>query len=355
MYINVQQLLTKNSITKGGFDFISVTKKVTNATMGQPAKNLFSNDEIEELKKLPFVEAAAPLIANEFHAQLDAGGILRTDLFLETVENEFIDTIPPSFTWEEGQLFVPVIVSADFLEAYNVFAPGQGLPQISNETAMGVPVQITCSGKGNQATFRGNIVAFSDRINSVLVPKPFLSWANKTFGELKQPGAARVFVKMKDANDPQFIKFIDSKNYNVNKDKTRFGRTRQTLQGIFSALGIFGLLVVILALLLFSFYLQLVIARSKNNLQLLLLLGYSPKWLGNQVSRRFIPVYVLIIIAAIALTQLIQWSFHRYAMYNRPELQTVLHWSIFVTGMVLMVVAIITNQRLVKKLLQKLH
>ena len=39
------------------------------------------------------------------------------------------------------------------------------------------------------------------------------------------------------------------------------------IQSIFSGLGIFGLIVVILALMLFSFYLQLVIARSKDNLE----------------------------------------------------------------------------------------
>lgn len=49
--------------------------------MGQPGKNVFSDKEVDEIKNLPFIEAAAPLQANEFHAQLTAGGLLRTDLF----------------------------------------------------------------------------------------------------------------------------------------------------------------------------------------------------------------------------------------------------------------------------------
>lgn len=355
MFINIQQLLTKSSIRKNGFDFISVTKKITNETMGQPDKNVFHPAEIEELKAQPFIAGVAPLIANEFHVQLNAGGILRTDLFLETVENEYIDTLPPSFQWQEGQQTVPVIISSDFLEAYNVFAPGQGLPQISRATAMGIPVMINCYGNGREHEFQGRIVAFSDRINSVLVPKTFLDWANKIFGEVKQSGASRLFIKTKDANNPELLSFVDKKNYNINKDKTRFGRTRQTLQGIFSGLGIFGLLVVILALMLFSFYLQLVIARSRDSLQLLLMLGYSPRWLSNKVSRQFVPVYVLIVLAAFAFTQIIQWAFHHFAMYDRPELSSVLHWSIWLTSVFLIAIAVLTNYKLVRRLVCKLY
>jgi hypothetical protein len=45
---------------------------------------------------------------------------------------------------------------------------------------------------------------------------------------------------------------------------------KQIFQGIFSGLAVFGVMVIILALLLFSFYLQLVIARSRESLKLLL-------------------------------------------------------------------------------------
>lgn len=355
MYINIQQLLTKNSIRKNGFDFISVTKKVTNATMGQPNKNVFSQNEINEIKAQSFINDAAPLTPNEFHVQLTAGGILRTDLFLETIQNEFIDTVPPSFRWEEGQQSIPIIISSDFLEAYNVFAPGQGLPQISHETATGIPVIINCSGKGAQQSFEGRIVAFSDRINSVLVPKTFLEWANKTFGEVKQQGPSRIFVKTKDAGSTELLSFIDKKDYNINKDKTRFGRTKQTLQAIFSGLGIFGLLVVVLALMLFSFYLQLVIARSKDSLQLLLLLGYSPKWLSNNVSKQFVPVYIFIVVAAMAATQLVQWAFHHFAMYDRTDLSSIVHWSIGVAAIFLIIISVVTNYKLVRKSLFRMH
>lgn len=355
MYINIQQLLGGNTVRKNGYDFVSITKTVTNETMGQPDKNLFHTQDIEDLRAKPFVSGVAPLISNEFRVQLTAGAIIafKTDLFLEGLNNDFIDTLPPSFHWEEGQMNVPVIISSDFLEAYNVFAPGQGLPQVSQETATSIPVVITCSGNGRQVSFSGNVVAFSDRINSVLVPQNFLEWANKTFGEEHATGYARLYLKTKDANNPDLLRYLDEKNYKVNKDKTKFGRAKQVMQAIFSGLGLFGLLVVIMALMLFSFYIQLVIARSKDNLQLLIQLGYAPSWLSSNVARQFIPVYILIVFTALVLTQLMQWAFHHFVMYDREELSTPVSAMVIVTAVLLVVVSLVTNFRMVKKLVFK--
>lgn len=356
MYINIQQLIKDKTVSKTGFDFISITKKVTNETAGQPEKNAFSETELSDLKKQPFLEGAAPLGASQFHIKLSGGEILpvSTDFFLESLEDAYIDTVPPNFKWAEGQINVPVIVSSEFFEAYNIFAPGQGLPQMSQETLMGLPLIINAEGNGQSGKFVGKIAAFSDRINSILVPKTFLDWANKNYASGKQSGYSRIFIKTKDANNPDLLNYIDSKGYNVNKDKTKFGRTKQVVQGIFTGLGVFGLLVVVMALMLFSFYLQLVIARSRDSLQLLLLLGYSPLWLSKNVSKRFIPVYILIVLAALAATQVMQWAFHRFAMFSREELITAINWVVVVIALALIILSAITNYRLVKRLLKNL-
>jgi len=358
MYINIQQMLKGGSIRKDGYDFISITKTVTNETMGQVEKNLFNAAEVAELKSKPFLEDVAPLEANQFQVELSAAGILpfRTNLFLETIDNSFLDTLPPGFQWVVGQTKIPIIVSSDFLEIFNVFGPSYNLPQVSQETASGIPVLITCQGDGDlEQTFQGQIVAFSDRINSVLVPKSFLDWANLTFKGKRSEQSSRLYIKTKDANSPDLLNFLDQKQYKVNKDKTKFGRMKQVFQGIFSGLAVFGLLVVVLALMLFSFYLQLVIARSKESLRLLLTLGYSPGWLSKNVSMRFIPVYILIVCTALALTQLMQWVFHHFVMYDRPELSTMVNWSVVLVAFLLAVLSLITNYRLVKKLLYHLH
>lgn len=357
MYINIQQLLGGSTPRKDGYDFISISKTITNETMGQLDKNLFTSADIKELEGKPFVNGVSPLLANNFRFQISGGALVPflSDFFVESLDDSFIDTLPPSFVWQPGNEVIPIIVSSDFLEIYNVFAPGYGLPQLSEATATSLALQLICyHPDGTRETFTGRIVALSDRINSIIVPKTFLDWANGKFGTTKEVRASRLYIKTKDANNPDFLQFLEQKTYKVNKDKTKFGRVKQVLQGIFSGLGIFGLLVVVLALMLFSFYLQLMIARSRDSLQLLLVLGYSPDWLSKNVSRQFVPLIILVVFIALALTQGMQWIFHHFAMFDREELSTPLHWSVLAVAVGLIILAIGTNYRMVRGLLYKL-
>ena len=356
VYININQLLKDRNPKKDGYDYISVTKTITNENMGQD--HSFDEAEIKELKSQPFISDASPLMANKFLVKAIGSSTLpfTTDLFLESIDNSFIDTIPADFKWEEGQEAIPAIMSADYLELYNtVFAPSKDLPQFSPQSISALMVQVEChAADGSVHIFKGHIVGLSDRINSVLVPPNFLAWANKKFGNSTALNPARVFIKTKDANSIELLNFLQKKNYNINKDKSKFGRIKQVLQAIVSGLSAFGVLVILLAMLLFSFYLQLMIARSKDNLQLLLTLGYSPKWLSKTVAKRWIPVYIIIVLSALAVTVLFQYYFQHFAMKGREELSPFIHWGVAVAASLLLFLSIIVNYRMVSKLLHKL-
>ena len=356
LYINIQKTITRDNPRKGGYDFISITKRITNETMGLRDKNLFDSAEIGEIKKQPFVEDAAPLIANKFHVVASAGNIVEfsTDLFVEALDNEFLDTVPPNFTWKEGQPTLPLILSADFLEIYNVLAPGKDYPQISDETIGALQIVISCYGPTGWQDYRASVVALTNRVNSVLVPKEFLNWANRRYAGSDAVKSSRVFLKMKDANNPDFIHFLDQKNYRVNEDKIKFGRLKSQLQMVVSGLGVIGLLVVVLALMLFSFYLQLIIAKSKDNLQLLLMLGYEPGWLSRVVSQRWIPVYTTIVIVALAIASLVQYIFYLNMHQAESSISPLLHWSVWALSAVLIFLTVYSNFKIIRKQLYKL-
>ena len=354
MFINIQQMLRENTPRKTGFDFISISKNITNDNMGKD--NSFSSEDLNKLKTQPGIEAIAPLLSNQFRVRATAGDIIpfSTDLFLESIDNDFIDTVPPSFTWQPGQTVVPVIFSSDFLEMYNVFAPAQGLPQLSEKTVSSINILLECSGPNGTQNFKANIVALSDRINSLLVPKTFMNWSNLHFSGDTSTRISRVFIKTKDANNPQLISFLDRKNYPLNKDKVKFSRIKSILQNIVSALGVFGILVIVMALMLFSFYLQLMIAKSKDNLRLLLTLGYSPKWLADSVAKTWLPVYLFIIVSALIITQMMHFLFLQLSFVNKENLSFFLHWSVFVTAFLLLLLTVYINSNLVKKELQRI-
>jgi len=355
MFVNIQQLLSENTPRKsGGYDFISISKTITNANMGKD--NSFTNEDLLKLKEQPTIAGVAPLISNKFRVRATAGDIIpfSTDLFLESINENFIDTLPPSFTWQPGQMVVPIIFSSDFLEMYNVFAPAQGLPQLSAKTISSVNIILECSGPYGSQNFKGNVVALSDRINSLLVPQTFMNWSNFYFIHDTTVHASRVYIKTKDANDPKLINYLDQQDYHLNKDKVKFSRIKSILQNIVSALGVFGILVIVLALMLFSFYLQLMIAKSKDNLRLLLTLGYSPKWLAKSVAKTWLPVYLSIILGALILTEILHLLFLQLSFVSRASLPWLLHWSVWLTAIVLFALTIFINLRLVKKELENI-
>ncbi len=355
MFVNIQQLLKENSPRKsGGYDFISISKTITNENMGKD--NSFTNEDLLKLKEQPTIAGVAPLISNKFRVRATAGDIIpfSTDLFLESINDNFIDTVPPSFTWQPGQIVVPIIFSSDFLEMYNVFSPAQGLPQLSAKTISSVNIILECSGPYGTQNFKGNIVALSDRINSLLVPQTFMNWSNWQFMRDTTVRASRVYIKAKDANDPKLINYLDQQDYHLNKDKVKFSRIKSILQNIVSALGVFGVLVIVLALMLFSFYLQLMIAKSKDNLRLLLTLGYSPKWLAESVAKTWLPVYLSIIAAALILTEILHLLFLQLSFVSRANLPWLLHWSVWLTAIVLFALTIFINLKLVKKELENI-
>jgi hypothetical protein len=354
MYININQLLRDKQNRKNGYDFISVTKRITNKNMGRD--NRFQLPEVEALRQQPFIEDAAPLLANQFRVKASAGNIIpfSTDLFLEALNEQFIDTVPTSFHWKPGDIEVPIIFSSDFMEMYNVFAPSQDLPQLSDETMSAVNIILECHTPNGVIPFRSRIVALSDRINSVLVPEPFLVWANKNFAGVTQVPATRVYLKTKDANSADLLNYLEQQQYRVNKDKTKFGRVKQVLQAIISGMAGFGVLVILLAMVLFSFYLQLMVAKSQANLELLLTLGYGPSWLSKTVARKWIPVYTGIVLFALVVTNLVQIGFRSLFLLDQDQLSLTIHWSVAVVAAVLWLLAITINFRLIRNLLHKL-
>ena len=355
LFININLLLKEKNPRKNGYDFISVTKTITNENMGKD--NRFTNAEVEDFKKQSFIADAAPLLSNQFRVKMSAGDIIpfSTDLFLESIQNNFIDTLPSSFTWQPGQTTVPIIFSADFLEMYNVFAPAQGLPQISESSIGAVNIILECSAPdGTIMKFRGNIVAVSDRLNTVLVPESFLNWGNKMFGSQSEQPAARVYIKTIDANSVALQNYLQQNNYHVNKDKTKFGRIKSTLQAIVAGLSGLALLVVLLSVLLFYFYLQLMISRSRDNLQLLLTLGYSPLWLSRTVAQKWIPVYAIIILIALAATQMFQYFFQTNFIAGQDALSPFLDLKVIGISFLLFVLCIFFTYRLIKTQLYKL-
>lgn len=354
MFTNIQSLLREEAPKQSrGFDYLSVSKSITNDNMGKD--NSFTPNDLALLNQEHKITQVAPVYSNQFRAMATAGDVLpfSTDLFLESVNSAFLDTLPTNFDWHPGQSEVPIIFSSDFLEMYNVFAPSQGLPQVSAKTISSINIFLQCSGVRGTQNFKASIVGLSDRINSILVPESFLKWGNAQLAGDTSARISRIIIKVKDANDPELLHFLDENNYHINKDKVRFGRIKGVLQSTVGALGVFGLLVVLLALILFAFYLQLTISNSRDNIHLLLLIGYSPGWLAKSFTFSYFPLYVTITFISLIIVSVIQFMLSTME-FTHTTLSPFLSAPAWITVGVLIILILYLNTRMVRKEILKL-
>lgn len=309
-YMDFDQLLHSQQNENESADFLVVNKTITNAMMAESSKSEFTPEEIADIKQQPFTDAFGFITSNQYKVTAAAPGDLHfyTDMFFESVPDAFIDVKNEDWKWNIGDNRIPIILPNDFLNLYNFgFALSQGLPQISQETVKALPMKITISKGLVSQEFSGHIVGFSDRISSVLVPGTFMEWANKQFGNGTASSPSRVIIKTKDPSDPALVKYLNDKGYTTNQDKIKFSKTKMIVQTIVSVIGFFGVVLLLFALLVFSMFIQLVIASCKREIQLLVTLGTAPRQLRRYLMRQFIPLYIYTGLAALLILAGVQW------------------------------------------------
>jgi len=311
MHTDFDQLLYNQQNQNESVDFLVINKKITNDMMGQSEKSEFTPQEIADIKKQPFTAAFGFITSNQYKVTAAAPGDLHfyTEMFFEAVPDTFIDVKSEDWKWQVGDNTIPIILPNDFLNLYNFgYALSQGLPQISQETIKALPMKITISKGLLTQEFTGRIVGFSDRITSFLVPGSFMEWANGKFGNGLTPAPSRVIIKTKDPSNPVLVKYLEDKGYSTNQDKLKYSKTKVIVQTIVSVIGFFGVILLLFALLVFSMFIQVVIASCKREIQLLVTLGTAPRQLQRYLMRQFVPLYIFTAIISLVLITVVQWK-----------------------------------------------
>lgn len=302
-YENMNRVLTENEDLLDP-EYIIINKEVNiGQTLGLGSGG-FSEQEIDEISQQPFAQQVAPFISNEFpisaFTQSRQFPNFYTELFFEAVPDAYVDVKSSDWEWHEEKDHIPVILPQDYLNLYNFgFAQSQGLPQIPKEMIGMLQFNVVLKGATDKATYPGKIIGFSNRINSILVPYDFLTWANEKFGYLEQARPSRVILVSPDPTDPQIIRFIDEKGYDTIREKLKSSRLNIILKFVLSFLVLIAGIIIGLAFLIFLLSLQLMISRSADKIKRLNKLGYH----HNEISRPYVIVLfiLLFIVTAIAL------------------------------------------------------
>jgi len=256
-------------------------------SFGSKYRSAFSEEEVEYIKKQPFVLDLGAFSNSTFRISSNLAERLSiyTDLFFEAVPDRFLDTIPPGWNWEEGSDFIPVIINREWLNLYNFnVSLMYGLPQISEEMLSKWTLDVIISGNGQSRHYRSRILAFSDRIPSVTVPESFLRYANQKYGR-GTPSPARLILRVRDMADPQLLSFLKEQGYRYRQEKAISSGFRTLAAALLIIVSLLGLLFVLFAFTIVLTTMELAISEISGKLRLLIHLGYKPSGLARMYFR----------------------------------------------------------------------
>ncbi|MGL4598786.1 MAG: ABC transporter permease [Bacteroidia bacterium] len=313
LYFDFRSVLTgRSDLSQAQYIVINKEVSTMNTFLGQKG---FSSAEISELKAVKGIRDVGALTGCRFDVNVTMGGGaiegvpgMYSDFFFEAAPEAFLDVQSDRWHWQEGDSVVPLVVPKDFLRLYNfVYAPSQGLPQVTEEMLMLVPFNIVIKNKGTNVFYKGRLAGFSERINSILAPKNFVDWSNEQYGpkvtadnEVKFL-PSRIILQCDDASSPELAEFMSEKNYQTNSENLKNSRLSSLLRVIMNVCVGIGGLIIVLALLIFLLYTQLLISRSSYELQTLIRIGYNPKMLTARYMRYYGLIYLGILIVVVAV------------------------------------------------------
>lgn len=300
LYENANRLFGSKSSDSNYW--LTFSKKLTPDNIGRKELLGFNENDVAKLKKWDEIKTVYPFSANEFKASANGGDFIPfyTDLYFEGLDLKAID-VP--LTDDEFQVkgdVIPIIISREYLNLYNYgFALNQGLPQISEDFAKKIEININIIVNKQNKTYRGRLVGLSDRIHSVLIPKKFLDSLNLA----EKPQLAnqpkiynRVLVQVKDSGDEGLISKMKENNYESNQESLRSAKIKSKLFLVLKAIAVLGIFIFALCLYIIVSFIKIQFLEKQEEVSIKNSLGYSPKKMVSDISRRF-SIHLMIVLA----------------------------------------------------------
>ena len=110
----------------------------------------FSPEELKAMRKVDGIKRVGGFVRNQFPLTLHIwpsgkvgfGAAAKTDLFFESIPEEFLDFTLQNWDWDENSSIIPIIVPKFYLDLWNFALHLQWNIPLSMEAAMGMPIQV---------------------------------------------------------------------------------------------------------------------------------------------------------------------------------------------------------------------
>ena len=271
-------------------------------------KIYFTDEEIKELENQPFVKNIskfnnASFEINAYTKESEKVPGFYTDLFFESIPQMYLDVETEEWDWDASLDFIPIIIPENYLKLYNFgFAESQGLPVLSKNTISQIEFNIKVSGNNKIERYRSKIVGFSNKVNSILVPEDFLSWANKEFGRGDKNKTSRILIEFKNPSDKAILEYFNENNYSISKDKLEFSKLVFFFKLALLFVFFIALVIIILSISFIILSLNLIIQKNKELILNLYNIGYNHNRIAKFYQIFISSTTVLLIITAIFIS-----------------------------------------------------
>ena len=340
-------------------NYIVLNKKVSSLQTLTGEKPTFNQDEIDDLKTQNFVQKVGVFKSSQFPVKLQVGGIagirgFSTDLFFESVPEDFIEVKESDWKWQEGQNFIPIIIPKSYLNLYNFgFATSQGLPQVSEGLFTKIPFQLILGKGENQHVYQARIVDFTTKINTILVPENFLQWANEKYAHQSNTEPSRIIVETKSQGDENSASYFESHNFDINKDELKNGELTYYLKLAFTLVLFIGLIIVFAAIWLMIINFQLMIEKNKHKTKDLFLIGYNI----NQLAKPYLKFSIIFMLISYLISipmvyfilNMINAKVGKFMSTEQSHI-----WEVIGFGLIVVIVLFIINKIILTQSIKKI-
>ena len=337
-------------------DYIIVSKKVSTLGSFVGKSSTFSNAEIEEIEEQPFTRGVGEFTPSQFKVSTGVGmeqlGLnLSTAMFFESVPDKYVDTSLEGWQFEPGQEEIPIIIPRNYLNLYNFgFAQSRNLPQISEGVINMVNLEVRISGGGRMDTYKGRIAGFSNRLNTILVPESFMTWANTHYGEngiRKDP--SRLIVEVNNPTDERIAQFFRERGYDTEDDKLDAGKTTWFLKVIVGIVLSVGLLISALSFYILMLSIYLLLQKNTTKLENLLLIGYGPNRVAFPYQSLTILLNAVVLVLSVGIVLYVRTLYLDLVEQMFPSLNAGSWWLMLVVGILLFVAVSMFNIMAIRK------
>ena len=298
---SIHYLIKVNEFGQGadilGPNTIIVQKKVSNSSSLNLTKTDFSKNEIKSMIDEPFIKDVRPVISNNFDVSFQTDDPMvpyfRTDVFIQTVDENFLDVKTTKWHWSKGDQFVPIIMPREFLVMLNTFMSASGIPQVSDDLAMGIKFKFKLWNSEKQIEERvdAKIIGFTNEVSSLLVPESFMKYGNNMYSDGSDQKITQIMISGEESQFGLVEDLLTKRGLESKNSQMMIGRLKSVVGTlILVVLGVSIIAVFVSGLVLIQ-YMQLLMSRNLYEVRTLMRMGYHPSELIKAFFIYFVKIF----------------------------------------------------------------